>query len=386
MTISHPAKVNIRILASGIDSLYLSVSVDWGECEEFFNVLRGGQEMARADGSDYQIYLKHIDPGKTWPFIILPHGSKGYAWIISNSDFTFKIANSLKVQTRPNVFIEIRSEALWRLGPVECVSIAQTLIEVYGGCVEKLKVGRVDLCIDFVIPDELWGEDLFQYTVTRATDKGFYHSHDMLTGVRIGKGAISARLYDKPLEIKQQSKKTWMYEIWGLDEVPQASRIIRIEFQMRREVLKQLGLDLIEDLFERVSQLWAYCTREWLKFQDRPGAHHNQRKTFFWYEQIQDGFMGIQGAEPLVRERADFTERRRLLSQGYGYMISLYAKILDEHDADLSKPISIDDCLDVFFLELLTNKEHLPDIQEKVARKRAKYHRETATSVDGCPF
>ncbi len=386
MTISHPSKVNIRILASGIDSLYLSVSVDWGEDEAFFNALRNGQEMARADGSDYQIYLKHIDPDKTWPFIILPHGSKGFAWIITNSDFTFKIANSPKAKTRANIAIEIRSEALWRLGPVEAVRIAQSLIEVYGGCIEKLKVSRADLCLDFIIPEELWTEDVFQYAVTRATDKSFYHSHDKLTGVRIGKGVVSARLYDKPLEIQQQSKKVWMYEIWGIDQVPPDSRVIRIEFQLRREALKQLGLDSVEDLFEKVSQVWAYCTREWLKFQDRPGCHHTQRKTFGWYEQIQDGFMGIQGAEPLVREKADFAERRRLLSQGYGYMVSLYAKILDEHDADPSKPISIDDCLDAFFWELLKNKKHLSDIREKVARKRAKYHREAASSPVECPF
>jgi len=42
-----------------------------------------------------------------------------------------------------------------------------------------------------------------------------------------------------------------MFDIWGLKEVPEGKKIIRIEFQMRREVLKQLGLRRLKISFKK---------------------------------------------------------------------------------------------------------------------------------------
>ena len=92
-----------------------------------------------------------------------------------------------------------------------------------------------------------------------------------MKGISIGKGNISARLYDKPLEIKQQSKKYWMYDVWGINknDLDDNHKIIRVEFQLRRELIKDLGANYFEDLLKGYGKIWAYCTQKWLKFQDR---------------------------------------------------------------------------------------------------------------------
>ena len=279
--------------------------------------------------------------------------------------------------------IEIRSESLWRLGPEEVIKIALSLIEANGGHIIEAKPSRVDLCVDFLMPEELWSYDLMDYAVTRASDFAPYYRFKKLTGIRIGKGVISARLYDKPLEIKQQSRKVWMFDIWRLKDVPKGKKIIRIEFQLRREVLRDLKIKNIDDLFQKIDGAWAYCTKKWLKFQDRPGLHHTQRTTFDWYEEIQNGFAGVQGAEPLVREKAVRIDKKRLLQQINGCAISLHAIRQEEEGADLNATVNINDCVISYVEELEKHQHELSDIQEKSAKKRAKYHRENPLTEEG---
>jgi hypothetical protein len=279
--------------------------------------------------------------------------------------------------------IEFRSEALWRLGAADVLRIAFGIIEANGGHIIEAKLSRVDLCLDFIMPENRWSQDLTEYAVTRATDIGTYKKNNKLTGIRIGKGVISARLYDKPLEIQQQSKKVWMFDIWGIQEVPPEKKIIRIEFQMRREALKELGLKTTEDLFQKIDQAWAYCTKSWLKFQDRPGLHHTQRSTFKWYEEIQDGFQGAQGAEPLVREKAVSMDKKRLTQQANGLITSIHAIDQEEKRADRDKPVNIEDCINSYVNEVSKHPQYSAEVQEKVTRKRAKFHREEPIIKEG---
>lgn len=381
MTIRHPSNVK-NILASGVDSLVISMNIDWKD-ESFFTVLDELKEKAKQYSLDYPGNIKHFNPEEVYPFTIKPHGTKGFSWILSGADFTYKITKSVAPNSRPNGMIEFRSEALWRLGAADVLRIAFGIIEANGGHIIEAKLSRVDLCLDFIMPENRWSQDLTEYAVTRATDIGTYKKNNKLTGIRIGKGVISARLYDKPLEIQQQSKKVWMFDIWGIQEVPPEKKIIRIEFQMRREALKELGLKTTEDLFQKIDQAWAYCTKSWLKFQDRPGLHHTQRSTFKWYEEIQDGFQGAQGAEPLVREKAVSMDKKRLTQQANGLITSIHAIDQEEKRADRDKPVNIEDCINSYVNEVSKHPQYSAEVQEKVTRKRAKFHREEPIIKEG---
>ncbi|MDD5474894.1 MAG: hypothetical protein PHU03_00090 [Syntrophales bacterium] len=278
------------------------------------------------------------------------------------------------------MMVEIRSEALWRLGPQEAKEIAYKVIRASQGNIVDVKPSRVDLCLDFMVPEKYWTQSLLDYAVTRATDFTPYYTHRKLNGIRIGKGNISARLYDKPLEIRQKSKKFWMYDIWGIDEVPPDQKIIRIEFQLRRPVLKELGLNCDRDLINKATGAWAYCTGEWLKFQDRPGLHHTQRRTFDWYRHIQEGFQGAQDAEPLIRNKAVRVDKKRLLQQINGSIISLKAIEQEERGINDSGPLTMQDAVLTYAQEITNHQMEYEDIQERLKKKRARYHRELSLS------
>ena len=88
----------------------------------------------------------------------------------------------------------------------------------------KIKPSRVDLCADILLDEKLWTKDLIDYRVTRSNYASQHFTNNQLTGIVIGKGHMMARLYDKPLEIKQKKKKEWMYDIWGISTVPEEKK------------------------------------------------------------------------------------------------------------------------------------------------------------------
>lgn len=381
MSITPPAKVNIncnskeiRILASGVDTLILSVYLEWNNTEifQYFNSLK---ETARTLNVNSIGEILNNETSDRWPFEMKPHGSKGYAWLLLGKDYSLKIGNWTERSFSPNIMIEIHSETLWRLGVDDAVSRIINIIENMETVITDVNLSRVDLCLDVMMPESLWGIHLLDYAVTRATDMAPYYKHKKLTGIRIGKGAISIRMYDKPLEMKQ-SKKDWMFNIWGIKEVPEGKKVIRFEFQLRREFLKQVGLNTVEHLKTKDVNAWTYCTEKWLKFKDRPGKHHNQRKTFSWWKKIQNGYRNYQDAFPLVREKAFQINKRQITQQMSGYLSSLVAMRCEERGSHLNRNESFLNCLSEYMQEVeLQNPDIDSELQERIDKKRIRYHR-----------
>jgi hypothetical protein len=244
-----------------------------------------------------------------------------------------------------------------------------------GANVVSVKPSRVDLCVDVLLRDGEWTRELMDHAVTRASYTAAHEHRRRLTGLSIGRGDVGARLYDKPLEIATQSEKWWMYEIWGIDQVPEGHRVIRVEYQLRREALKELGIDSPIDLWDKAGALWRYCSRQWLKFQDDAKAHHTQQQTLPWWSIVQDGYAGAQTAAALVREKALRVDEKQLLCQVHGLLSSWIALrkqgfAVNESTAQQLAPY-IPVLMDALQRFELTDAE----LSEKVLRKLSRYHR-----------
>lgn len=378
LTISPPAKVKIdavdgvRVLASGLDTLVLAIDVKW-RSDDLFYYLAHLKDEAKEKGKELPGLLGSEEECSEWLFSMRPHGARGYEWLLTGGEFTLRIGNWMEPQSMPSIMAEIRSEALWHQGPEGAVDRILRLLDRSGASVTSVKPSRVDLCLDITFPEELWSKELASYQVTRAIDTALHLRRPNLTGINVGRGGISARIYDKPLEIRQRaSKKEWMFDIWRLKEVPEGYRIIRIEFQLRREVLKELGIDTIDDLFEYGANAWRYCTENWLKFQDRPGKHHTQRSTVPWWQLVQNGFFGIQGADPLIRDRAIRADMKQLRDQIIGLASSVTALHMEKTGYRIlhrAKPIN---CFAAVRSAIAWEEV---DFGARVHAKRVKYHR-----------
>jgi hypothetical protein len=319
-------------------------------------------------------------PGKIkavneWEFTMMPNGAKGFEWLLISNDFALKIGKWATSKTRPNIMAEIRSEMLWRLGAEEACSFISKLFLEMGFEASVIKPSRVDLCMDVLFPKSAWNKDLIDYAVTKAFERAVYmQKAGQLKGMSIGKGEIMARLYDKELEIKQKSNKIWMYEIWGLVKIPEDKIMLRIEFQMRREPLKDVGANTLADLFDMQPCIWAYCTKKWLKFEDNAGAHRDYRNIMMWWTVVQDGYEKAQGATPAIREHIVKADMERLTCQAFGILISITACNLELVN-DESEKIKLEQVLHTFIDWLVKIGKTSEELNDKIQDRRTKFKR-----------
>lgn len=385
-TISPPSKVDplpskpSPVLASGVDSLVLAIDVTW-EDASFFDYLQCQKAIAQQEEKEAAVFLGDRESGEGLLLAIKPYGGKGYEWILQGHDYTLIIGNWLEPKTRPSIMVQIHSVALWSSGPEAAVDSLLRLLSLSGAKIKTVKPSRVDLCVDYLMNQRLWSMNLLKYQVTKASGAAIYFRHRVLTGIGIGSGKIAARLYDKPLEIKQKSQKNWMYTIWGVDSVPDGCRIIRAEVQFRREVIKELGINAIADLFGHLDNLWAYFSKDWLRFENNPHKHHLSRKALPFWAHIQKGFFGVQGACSLIRCQSLQAKRKQLAAQAYGLLNSFIATEHEEMDAPLGYETTLENSLDSFGRYLQHEGKNEFEMNIDILAKRTKYHKVTAKMI-----
>lgn len=366
------------VLSSGIDTLVLSLEVIW-KGKEFINFLRELKEKAKIEDKELPGVMKGNKEDDQWLFLLKPFGSNVYEWVLNGNEFSMTIGAWEKPKARPGVKVEIRSETLWRKGFKESFERVIRLIESNGAIILEVKTSRADICVDIMIDGKEFDLHLSK-SMTRKAHKCCFHlgqKNDLET-LEVGRGAnIMGRLYNKPKEIQEKKKKKWMYDIWGIEEVPKEKRVIRVEFEIKREVLKELGLGDPERFFSHCDEGWAYCTRKWLKFEDNKDKHHRKRKPLPWWKEVQEGFLGVQEAEPAIREKAIKEDADQLRAQIVGLASSLTALTYERYEADLEEPVSFNRCIDSVMTVYQENGNKVDDFRERVITKRAKYLRQS---------
>jgi len=381
-----PAKVDLpgfiptKILASGVDSLVLSLTAKISN-PILFETFEALKEKAQVEDNPVEGILEPDNDCKPWKFIMRSHGIRGYSWLLDGKDYFLKFLNLMEPGKRPNIIVEIRSETLHSNGLIHSTEYILDVLEGLGIELISVKPSRIDLFMDIRLDERLWQSSLKNYAVTRANLKSTWNYGSKFTGLSIGKGNICARLYDKINEIVLHSNKAWMFLVWGdtSQYFIEGVKIIRVEFQHRREALKALINCDVFNTFEYLDRIWAYDTQEWLKFQDNPGEHHSKRENFPWWDTVQNGFQGVQSPTPLVRKKAYKQEKKQLCAQVYGLLTSLHAIILEEQDKSINYAVTFDGMVNTLVNQSrLSNTERVSDpeiITQDVSKKRARYHR-----------
>ena len=386
VSISPPAKVkthsknSVAFLASNIDTLYVSIYLTWNK-DGFFEYLTDMKNTAESEGKDVFLVFLNKWGEDEYIFKIKPHGGRGYEWLLYRDEYFIKVGRWKELINRPNIIVEIRSQHLWTVGFERAVDYILNFLVSESAVIDKVLLTRVDLCGDYLFPEKLWSPELVNYKVTRARYSALHNENETLTGLSIGKGNISARIYDKVYEIKHKSKKYWMYTAWGLETVPEDCTVIRIEVQIRREVLKELGCGNYENLPNQLDSLWNYCTSDWLKFQDNPGRHHTQRTTLPWWKSIQKAFERVTPPTPLIRSKSIKINRVRIIKNCISQMTSLIAILLEEEGLQLSHPCRLRHGWNAIRNHAQQNMTDF-EFDEAVKQKRMKYRRLEADMID----
>ena len=185
-------------------------------------------------------------------FLLHPYGSaSGYPLIISNEDFKIELGEFNK----PNFYVTFRSQALWR----ESAFLLHAKFLKWAASVgfhpyKDESLSRVDFSFDYDLPTIDFDEDSF---VSRSSKDSQYREDGKVQTFSFGKGDVVLRVYDKVAEIRQQSDKVWFYLLWEQDE-----NVWRIEWQIRKPVLKRFGIITFDDLKSQQGDLLRYLAAE----------------------------------------------------------------------------------------------------------------------------
>ncbi len=260
---SNSIPEKFTVLLFGVDSLYLSfpgdLSEEWQSKLEHLKLL--AQSESEKEQSHAQLKIgEHL-------FEVSDHGAKRFPYILADNCFFIKFSSS-RAKSLPLATVQISSEYLHAVGEGAATANLCSIIGQFGGNVGVPIISRADVFLDFIctvdfdrLDQECW--------VTRANLLAKYYDRRIpcpFTGWVVGQGGdLSSRLYEKTVEIEYKSRKFFFHELWQPRGWKLGEKVWRQEFQLRREVLKQLNINTVPDLLEFFDALWRYLTQEWLR-------------------------------------------------------------------------------------------------------------------------
>lgn len=305
-----------EVLRTGVDSLYLSYSGTLHKhVEENLLALKAlAQSKEPFEQARAVLEFEHSK------FRILPRGTSTFPFILDDGMFNIRLSSAAS-EKMPLASVQISSRLLTDSGMEASVDYLDSIIRTFGPVVET-KVSRLDICCDFVTGVG-FGEVAEVAWLSRSNKRNCYTEAEKFTGYVFGQGSpLSARLYDKTLEI-EKSKKDYLRDLWWMDGWDRTSKVWRLEFQIRREVLVELGIYSYLDLQDRLQSLWQYATRNWLRLV-LPGKDKTRSR---WpnhplWDVLQAANFGTSSPMPITREHT-----KRVPLDGYLFTNGLAAII-----------------------------------------------------------
>ena len=240
-----------REIASGIDTLIISLR---GELPD---ALAGVLVDAKLAAVEMQSSVEIILGGVAWQ--VQPWAFGKYPFNLAHEFGFLGITTS---RSLPMMRWQPRAEALHALGPLAVATWLVQLVESEVGPV-RTSVSRVDVHADFqgVAFHHLDKESF----VTYAKSCRAMWDQDVFSGFTFGSRgskSISARIYDKTLEIAKKGGIYW-FAYWG-DLYDPELPVWRVEFEFHRAFLRKFGVDSLEQVFAALGGLWRYGTEDWL--------------------------------------------------------------------------------------------------------------------------
>jgi hypothetical protein len=264
-----------------MDSLYVGLHVTWGD--DWPVVLKHLEEnKQKAYGSDG--LLEESTPGRNYLF--LPGGMPpNYRYHLKFCEYNLFIAKTDTAKNSPNAYLQITSETLWKRGMEYALDLVVGDLRYLGGKLEKIVPSRLDICADFRVKPGLTLPFLQSHAVCRSRDLSSHMNSQTLETCYFGSASapIRLRIYDKGKEVLKKGEKLWFADLWGTDDL---SDIWRVEFQLRREALKQLGVDHIGDIWRKLGGIWRYLTEDWFSLRLPDNGRQNRREMHPWWREV----------------------------------------------------------------------------------------------------
>lgn len=210
-------------------------------------------------------------------FQVMPSTVRGFSVSIQNHDVTIHLKKLvLSIDQSPFCKVDFRAHFLQRYGYISAVQKVNKFLKDHIISNYKIKISEIHLqCdvqgYDFTVLD--FHRIKSRTIKNRGYDEqvvndSFYYQGRRLQGFMRGGGDYLMRVYNKTKEIKQFPNKSYIEGLWATNkEYDKTKEVFRIEFQIRREKLKNMVIDgAILDGFEvilnNLNNLWGRCLQD----------------------------------------------------------------------------------------------------------------------------
>lgn len=309
--------VKTRVVAQGIDTLYLAIWLDLGD----IGALLQARDRARLDGKSVTVTLAG------WKWAVPPHGRRHFDLVLANDAAELRVRTGKTPAAMPRAYMELRSAFLWARGLERAMAwVRGVLAEL--GTVQEIRVSRVDVATDVAVRGgELFPEGAAHLSewVTRAVRRGQWADEAWqwgrtFSGFRFGSDQIMVRVYDKTLEASRMGTLDRWRAVWRVSE---EARVWRVEVQLRSEVLRELGVVTDADLQAKVGGVWRYVLTRWVSWREPRGTNQSRWPVRSFWRMLAERFVA-PGVEVIRRALRDLRVER-LLAGMAGYASSLAA-------------------------------------------------------------
>lgn len=211
-------------------------------------------------------------------FQIMPSTVRGFSVSVKNQDITIHLKKlTITADQSPFCKVEFRASFLQRYGYMYAVQkinkfLKENIISSY-----KIKISEIHLHCDIQgyefgvldfhrIKSNTRSNAFFQDEISSTS--GYYYSSKKFQGFMRGSGDYLMRVYNKTKEIKKFPDKSYIESLWRLNkDYDETKNVFRIEFQIRREKLKNMVidgsvLDGFEIVLDNLNNLWGRCIED----------------------------------------------------------------------------------------------------------------------------
>lgn len=146
--------------------------------------------------------------------------------------------------------------------------LSSGIYELFGFTVEKELLSRGDLCRDASCDLSAYKMhilDTQNWFWKRKVKLAYYFDGDVFTGFQFGRGSVVMRCYDKGYELLDKNdcrKVDYFHDYLQVDF--SVDCVWRLEYQMRREYFRSVGVQTLADFLEKKEEIWSRLVNDWV--------------------------------------------------------------------------------------------------------------------------
>lgn len=270
-------------------------------------------------------------------FRVMATSQTGFNVVCQNADFTLSF-RKIGEHKNPIIKAEFRAEFLLRNGYKRALT---TVLDFINIVLENylIKVSEIHLAKDiqgynFNILDFYRLKSLKKNKQIFQQDTQLFYNGLKFSGFSIGKGAEMLRIYNKTHEIDKNKNKAFVQFLsWDLNpDYDKEKPVWRIEFQLRREKLKQLYsswgmIENLSSLLNSISSIWDYLINTFV-LKDFTIKECQEIQSGY---KIQDGEVFILNQEAIKKrfQRAELSPLWIFINKFKGNIVEKLQKIRD---------------------------------------------------------